>query len=180
MTTPRSHHKKPPTVAAPPPLEAVVADEPEDEAAEPSTAAATTAATGLLEGRNRLTPEQVESLNRTYRDVCLAQDEDAKALTRRIVARLRRCSHEELHPGCTRIVIDVPPLPLGDVRINEVPYVGRCEVWYCEAQTIMGMVHQALSVEQARLREDGQARAANLIDLDRGGLAARARAIQAA
>ena len=176
MMTPRSHHKKPPALATATP-ETPEPDAP-DETPEEKTAAPPAA--GLLEGRNRLTPEEVQNLDRTYRDVCLAQDDDAKALTRRIAARLRRCTHEELHPGCVRIVIDVPPLPLGVVRINEQPYLGRCEVWYCEAQTIMGMVHQALSVEQARLREDGQARAANLIDLDRGGLAARARAIQAA
>lgn len=132
-----------------------------------------------LEGRNRLTPAQVEALNRTYRDVVLADDEDAKALTRRVVARLRRCAHDELHPGCQRVVVDVPQLPLGHfVQINDRVYIGRCEMWFCEAQQVLGLVHQARAVEEARLREDGQARASNLVDLDRGGLAARARAIQ--
>jgi hypothetical protein len=132
-----------------------------------------------LEGRNRLSPAQVEMLNRTYADVVMADDDDAKALKRRIVARLRRCSHEELHPGCQRVILDVPQLPTGHfVEINGRPYIGRCEVWLCEAQTILQLVHQARAVEDARMREDGQARPQNLIDLDRGGLAARARAIQ--
>jgi hypothetical protein len=132
-----------------------------------------------LEGRNRLSPAQVEMLNRTYADVVLADDDDAKALKRRIVARLRRCAHDELHPGCQRVILDVPQLPTGHfVQINERTYIGRCEVWLCEAQTILQLVHQARTVEDARMREDGQARPQNLIDLDRGGLAARARAIQ--
>lgn len=132
-----------------------------------------------LEGRSRLTPAQVEALNRTYRDVVLADDEDAKALTRRIVARLRRASHEELHPGCVRVTVDVPQLPLGHfVQINDRVFIGRQEMWMCEAQQVLGLVQQARAVEEARLREDGQAKATNMLDLDRGGLAARARAIQ--
>jgi hypothetical protein len=134
-----------------------------------------------LEGRNRLTPAQVENLNRTYADVVLADDDDAKALKRRIVARLRRCAHDELHPGCQRVLLDVPQLPTGHfVEINGRPYIGRCEVWLCEAQTILQLVHQARLVEDQRMREDGRAKPQNLIDLDQGGLAARARAIQSA
>jgi len=134
-----------------------------------------------LEGRNRLSPAQVEQLNLAYRDVVLADDEDAKALTRRIVARLRRCSHEELHPGCQRVVVDVPQLPLGNfVEINGHQFIGRCEVWMCEAQQILCLVQQARGVEDARMREDGQPRPESQFDLDRGGLAARARAIQSA
>ena len=133
-----------------------------------------------LEGRGRLTAAQVDALNRTYRDVVLA-DDDAKALTRRIVARLRRCTHEELHRGCVRCVVDVPQLPLGHfVQINDRVFIGRCEMWLCEAQQVLGMVYQARAVEDARMREDGQARAENMLDLDRGGLVARARAIQQA
>ena len=146
-------------------------------------AAPTVDADGLpaLEGRSRLTPAQVDALNRTYRDVVLADDDDAKALTRRIVARLRRCAHDELHPGCIRVVVDVPQLPMGHfVQINDRVYIGTCEMWMCEAQQVLGLVYQARAVEDARMREDGQARAENMLDLDRGGLAARARAIQSA
>ena len=50
----------------------------------------------------------------------------------------------------------------------------------CEAQTVLGLVQDAEKVEQARLREDGQARPENSYNLDREGLAARARAIQSA
>jgi hypothetical protein len=142
--------------------------------AEPADAAATTAT--VLEGRSRLTREQVDALNETWRDVVLADDEDAKALTRRIVARLRRATHEELHPNCPRVVVDVPQLPTGHfVTLNEKPYIGRVEMWYCEAQTVLGLVQRAREVEAARLRDDGRT-----VDLDREGLAARARAIQSA
>ena len=97
--------------------------------------------------RMKLTPAMVTALNETYRDVCLADDDDGKSLTRRIVARLRRAGHAELHPGCTRVTIDVPMLKRQDgrgvwyVRINERTYVGTVEVWECEARTILELVH---------------------------------------
>jgi hypothetical protein len=142
--------------------------------AEPPDAGATTAT--VLEGRSRLTREQVDALNETWRDVVLATDDDAKALTRRIVSRLGRASHEELDPDCPRVVVDVPQLPTGHfVTLNEKPYIGRIEMWRCEAQTVLGLVQRAREVEAARLRDDGRT-----VDLDREGLAARARAIQSA
>ncbi len=152
---------KPPVPPAPPP-------EP------PPDAAATTAT--VLQSRRRLTRDEIDALNETWRDVVLADDEDAKATTRRIVARLRGASHEELHPDCPRVVVDVPQLPTGYfVMLNEKPYIGRLEMWRCEAQTILGLVQRAREVEAARLRDDGRT-----VDLDREGLAARARAIQSA
>jgi hypothetical protein len=142
--------------------------------AEPPDAAATTAT--VLDGRSRLTREQVDALNETWRDVVLATDDDAKALTRRIVSRLGRANHEELDPDCPRVVVDVPQLPTGHfVMLNEKPYIGRVEMWRCEAQTVLGLVQRAREVEAARLRDDGRT-----VDLDREGLAARARAIQSA
>jgi hypothetical protein len=137
--------------------------------------AASTAAR-VLESRRRLTPAEIDALNETWRDVVLADDEDAKKSTRLIVARLRRLSHEELHPDCPRVVVDVPQLPTGHfVMLNGKPYIGRLEMWRCEAQTVLGLVHTAREVEAARLRDDGRT-----VDLDREGLAARARAIQSA
>jgi hypothetical protein len=142
--------------------------------AAPPDAADTTAT--VLQSRRRLSIAEVEALNETWRDVVLADDEDAKALTRRIVARLRRATHEELHPDCPRCVVDVPQLPTGHfVMLNGKPYIGRIEMWRCEAQTVLGLVDRARQVEAARLRDDGRT-----IDLDREGLAARARAIQSA
>ncbi|HSS55498.1 MAG TPA: hypothetical protein VLK79_12700 [Gaiellales bacterium] len=150
-------------------------------AAEPVDAAATTAA--VLEGRNRLTRAQIDALHETWRDVVLADDEDAKATTRRIVARLRRATHAELHPDCPRVVVDVPPIRAGDLKVpvllNGKQYIGRMEMWRCEAQTVLCLVQQAEAVETARLREDGQARPENSYNVDQG-LAARARAIQSA
>src|SRR4029453_2173136 len=146
--------------------------------AEPADAAATTA-TVLEAGhadRRPLTRAQVDALNETWRDVVLADDEDAKATTRKIVARLRGASHEELHPNCPRVVVDVPQLPMGHfVTLNEKPYIGRIEMWFCEAQTVLGLVQRAREGEAARLRDDGRT-----VDLDREGLAAPARAIQSA
>jgi hypothetical protein len=151
-------------------------------ASDPTDAAATTAT--VLEGRHRLTREQIDALNETWRDTVLADDEDAKATTRRIVARLRRATHAELHPDCPRVVVDVPAIEAGTLRVpvllNGKPYIGRMEMWRCEAQTVLGLVQQARAVEAARLREDGNARPENTYDLDREGLAARARAIQSA
>jgi hypothetical protein len=140
--------------------------------------AADTTAT-VLKSTRRMSIAEVEALNETWRNVVLADDEDAKALTRRIVARLRRASHEELHPDCPRVVVDVPPIPAGSLKVpvllNGKEYIGRVEMWRCEAQTILGLVDRAIAVEGARLRDDGKT-----IDLDREGIAARVRAIQSA
>jgi hypothetical protein len=134
-------------------------------------------ATEALEGRARLTPDIVRALNETWRDVVQGDDEGSKALARRIVARLRRASHRELHPGCARITVDVPMLPNKVfVRINERPYFGPVEVWTCEAQTILELVHRARVVEAARLDDKG---GGGFLDLD-SPLAERARAIQRA
>ena len=142
--------------------------------AAPPDAAETTAT--VLQTRRRLTIPEIEALHETWRDVVLADDEDAKALARRIVARARRLTHEELHPDCPRVVVDVPQLPTGHfVMLNGNPYIGRLEMWRCEAQTVLGLVDRARQVEAARLRDDGRT-----VDLDREGIAARVRAIQSA
>jgi hypothetical protein len=147
---------------------------PPTEPPEPPDAAATTAT--VLQGRRRLTRAEIDALNETWRDVVLADDEGAKELTRKIVRRLREASHEELDPDCPRVVVDVPQLPTGHfVLLNGKPYIGRIEMWRCEAQTVLGLVQRAREVEAARLRDDGRT-----VDLDREGLAARARAIQSA
>jgi hypothetical protein len=134
-------------------------------------------ATDALEGRARLTPDIVRALNETWRDVVQGDDEGSKQLARRIVARLRRASHRELHPTCNRVTIDVPMLPNRQfVRINERPYFGAVEVWDCEARTILELVHRARVVEAARLDDKG---GGGFLDLD-SPLAERARAIQRA
>jgi hypothetical protein len=131
-----------------------------------------------LEDRAPLTPAVVHALNQTWRDVVQYDDEGSKTLARRIVARLRRAGHRELHPGCQRVTLDVPLLPNKVyVRINERAYFGTVEVWECTARTILELVHHARRVEAARMddrRADGPS-----IDLD-SPLAERARAIQRA
>jgi len=130
-----------------------------------------------LEGRARLTPEVLKALNDTWREVVQYDDDASKALARRIVGRLRRASHLELHPGCSRVTIDVPMLPNKVfVRINERTYFGTLEVWECEARTILGLVHHARLVEAARLDDKG---GGGFLDLD-SPLGQRARAIQSA
>src|SRR5262245_34260925 len=134
-------------------------------------------ATAALAGRVPLTSDMVRALNETWRDVVQADDEGSKQLARRIVARLRRASHRELHPGCGRVTIDVPMLPNKVfVRINERAYFGQVEVWDCEARTILELVHRARLVEAARMDDKG---GGVFLDLD-SPLAERARAIQRA
>jgi hypothetical protein len=133
--------------------------------------------------RMKLTPAMLTALNETWRDVCRADDDEGKSLARRIVSRLRRCGHAELHPGCTRVTIDVPVLKRQDgrggvwyVRINDRTYVGKCDVWECEARTILELVYHYRQVEHDRMSDDN-----HMIDLDTGGMVAeRARAIQRA
>jgi hypothetical protein len=130
-----------------------------------------------LEDRARLTPAVVKALNQTWRDVVQYDDEGSKVLARRIVGRLRRASHRELHPDCARVTIDVPLLPNKVfIRINERAYYGSVEVWECEARTILELVHRARLVEAARNTDKpGDVQ----LDLD-SPLAERARAIQRA
>ncbi len=131
-----------------------------------------------LETRARLTPEVVRALNDTWRDVVQYDDDASRALARRIVGRLRRATHLELHPGCERVTIDVPMLPNKVfVRINERVYFGRQELWECEVRTIWSLVHHARVVEAQRM-DDRQAEHPT-IDLD-SPFAERARAIQRA
>jgi hypothetical protein len=126
--------------------------------------------------RPPLTPERIAELSAVYRDVVLQDDDEAKQLARRIARELRRATHDELHPNCPEVEIDVPQLPMGNfVKINEVPYIGRVRVRRCVAQTILCLVHTARAVEAARLRDDGQTR-----DLDTGALYDRMRLIQEA
>lgn len=134
--------------------------------------------------RMKLTPAMLAALSQAWKDNVRADDDEGKAHARRIAARLKRASHAELHPGCTRVTIDVPALKRADnrggiwyVRINERAYIGVCEVWECEARTILELVHRYRQVESERMSDDRQA----TIDLDRGILIAeRARAIQSA
>ena len=131
----------------------------------------------VLETVGRLSPAEVAALNKTWRDLVQYDDDGSKQMARRIVGRLRRASHRELHPTCARVEIDVPVLPNRVfVRINERAYYGRVEVWECEARTILEAVHRARLVEAARNTDKpGDV----MLDLD-SPLAERARAIQRA
>jgi len=146
---------------------------PADETLEPEELAAV-----ALEDRAPLTPARLKALNQTWRDICQYDDEGSRTLKRRIEGRLRRATHVELHPGCTRCTVDVPMLPNKQfVRINERVYFGTVEVWECEARTILGLVHFARIVEAQRM--DDRRSDHGTVDLD-SPLAERARAIQRA
>ena len=130
----------------------------------------------------RLTPAMVYALNFLWRDYVRADDDEAKQRARKIVSRLRRAKHDELHPGCERVKITVPPLRRSDgngmwlVRVNEKAFIGEHEMWECEARTILELVHHFNQVEANR-KSDTQ----HAIDLDSGGmLAERVQAIRRA
>ena len=140
------------------------APEPEDVAAE------------AIAHRDALSPEEVRALNQLWRDTNHYEDDESRRLNRTAVARLRRASHSEIHPGCPRVTIDVPMLPNKQfVRINERVYFGIVEEWECTARTILGLVTHARQVEAARLSDTG----GGMLDLD-SPLAERVRAIQRA
>jgi hypothetical protein len=178
MARPR---KYPEPAPAPAPADSI-ADEihapDDDELLEPGELVAR----ALENPRARLTPDTLEALNKTWRDLAQADDDDARMTARRIVSRLRRASHAEVHPGCQRVTITVPVLKRPDgrggmwyVKINERTFVGEVEVWECEARTIAELVHRYRQVEANRLSDDQ-----HYVDLDSGTLAERARTIQRA
>jgi len=162
-----------------PPLNRSAAPEPADELPEPAGALEPEeVAAAALEDRAHLTPEVVRALNDTWRDVVQYDDEGSKQLARRIVGRLRRATHLELHPGCERVTIDVPMLANKTyARINERVYFGRVEVWDCEARTLASLIYEARKVEAQRM-DDRQSEHPTM-DLD-SPFAERARAIQRA
>lgn len=165
----------PPRVRAAPPDPAP--PEPElDPEFEAELEAPERAARSIEQPRTRLTPEDVAALNQTWRDNVLGDDDYSRRTAKECVTRLRRATHQEIHPGCERVTIDVPQLPNGHfVRINNRQYIGRMELWQCEAQTVLTLAHTALDVEAARMRDDGRT-----VDLDREALQARARLIASA
>jgi hypothetical protein len=133
--------------------------------------------------RMKITPAMLHALNTTVRELNQADDEHGKSLRRQCISRLGRCGHIELHPGCQMVTIDVPVLKRADgrggvwyVQINDRRFVGKCEVWECEARTILELVYHYRQVEHDRMSDDN-----HMIDLDTGGMVAeRARAIQRA
>jgi hypothetical protein len=112
-----------------------------------------------------LTPQQIDDLQQTYRDVAHATDDDGKSIKRAVLAKLRRVTHGELHPGCGatgKVTMTVPRHPTGAFyTINEVPYFGAHLVWPCEARQLAHMIETARQVERERMREAGR-----VIDLD--------------
>jgi hypothetical protein len=136
------------------------------------------AAEALEDLATPLSPEVAKALNQMWRDVAHYDDEGSRTLRRRIEGRFRRATHTELHPGCSRVTIDVRMLPNKQyVRINERVYFGTLEVWECEARTILALEHAARLVEAQRM--DDRRSEHQTIDLD-SPLAERARAIQRA
>ena len=180
MARPRKYPRDPvPDISPPPPDD----DEPESlEGAEPEELVAY----ALDHPRAKLTPAMVAALNQAYVDNVRAADDQGKMHARLCAARLARATHLELHPGCSRITIDVPVLKRADnrggiwyVKINERVYLGPCEMWECEARTVLELVHRYRSIESERMDETREQH--GTFDLDRGMmLAERARAIQSA
>jgi hypothetical protein len=138
----------------------------------------------LDNARLRLTPAMVAALNQAWKDNVRADDDEGKAYARRIAARLKRASHGELHPGCHRITITVPTLRRRNggiwyVTINERKYIGKVDVWECEARTIFALAHNFDIIENERM-DEGRAMHPTF-DLDTGtAIAERARLIREA
>jgi hypothetical protein len=168
---------RPRTTPAAPPEPSAVAD---SEISEPEAPLEPEelAAEALEDLTTPLTPEVAKALNQMWRDVAHYDDEGSRTLKRRIEGRFRRATHTELHPGCTRVTVDVRMLPNKQfVRINERVYFGTLELWECEARTILALEHAARLVEAQRM--DDRRSEHPTIDLD-SPLAERARAIQRA
>jgi len=130
----------------------------------------------------KLTPRMWQVLNDMARDLALADDDEAKRRHRQLRSRLGRATHQESHPGCQRVQINVPALRRHDgpgvwyVTINERKYFGLVEVDECTARTIAEEVHKFNQVEANRKSETQHA-----IDLDTGAmLADRIQAIKQA
>lgn len=130
-----------------------------------------------------LTPQEIRDLTQTYKDVALAKDDDGKAIKRAIEAKMRRLTHEELHPQCTKkVTMNVPWHPTSDTAkgiyvpfsINGKPYQGHVALWPCEARQLASLVEVARGVEQRRFADRGAT-----IDLD-NPVAERIRQIQEA
>jgi hypothetical protein len=181
MGRPRKYPRDPVPDISPPAPEAD--DEPESlEDLEPEELVAY----ALDHPRAKLTPAMLSALNGAWRDNVRADDDEGKIHARRIAARLKRASHLELHPGCSRVTVDVPVLKRADnrggiwyVKINERVYVGPCEMWECEARTVLELVQRYRNIESERMDETRESH--GTFDLDRGiMIAERARAIQSA
>lgn len=134
--------------------------------------------------RHKASPGMVEAVSNFWRDNVRADDDQGKSDARRAVAWLKRRTHAELHPGCTRITVDVPVLKRADnrggvwyVKINERTYLGPTEMWECEARTVLELVHRYRVIEAERMDETRASH--QTFDLDRGMMVTeRARAIQ--
>lgn len=124
-------------------------------------------------------PGDLEALRELWREVALADDDDGIRLRRQVLAKARRLTHQEIHPECTRVVFDVPPLTgimrgrdqymIGNLR-GDTRYTGPTEMWACEARQLASMIDQQRRMDRERMTE-------RLIEMEMSPISGRIAAI---
>jgi len=107
---------------------------------------------------------EYERLNREYK--LWERDQSPLALEKRmdLKTRIERFTHEETHPNCVWLEIDMPtPAQGGAYSINDTKYVGVVRVPTCIASELLSMISKNAEVERERMREGG--RIVNLGDI---------------
>lgn len=101
--------------------------------------------------------KQVEMLREQYNDLALDESDAGQSKRAELKARLRRLTHDQIHPGEEQVRLNVPLAVTGEpFRINERPYVGDMTVPACVAQTLLHMIDQNRKVDIDRMKEQGR------------------------
>jgi hypothetical protein len=87
-------------------------------------------------------------------------------------AKLKRVTHEEIHPNEEWVRVQVPlQADRNPYRINEEVFFGSVEVPACQARELLYMIQQNRQMEIDRMRENGR-------EVITGAVADRAQMIQ--
>lgn len=101
--------------------------------------------------------DAVQSLENAYLELQYDDSDSGASKRAEIRARLRRLTHDQIHPGEGDVELDMPVSVTGEpFMINEIPYVGRCVVPACVAQTLLYMLDQNRAVDLNRMKESGK------------------------
>jgi hypothetical protein len=119
-----------------------------------------------------VTPDELQELNDTLRDFAGDESEQGRREYARIRARLKRVSHDEIHPNEELVVLDVPKDAQGfPFAINGKTYEGTVTVPACEASTLLHMIDQNRQEQLRHTQEAGR-------NVFLGQLGDRARTVQ--
>jgi hypothetical protein len=118
------------------------------------------------------TPDEVQELNDGLRDFQGDESEQGRREYARIRARLKRLSHDEIHPHEELVTLDVPKDAQGfPFAINGKAYEGTVTVPACEASTLLWMIDQNRQEQMRHTQEQGR-------NVFLGQLGDRARTVQ--